>query len=326
MSRFKKLFSIVLIVMVGMCCAGAEELGSLVDVPNEIVEEDEYINDVIIEDNSEDNPIGKLENVSDGPDVFNLLLIGTDGYSSQINGRSDSMMLVRLNRKDGTIKIASFMRDLFVKIPGKGKTRLNAAFVYGGADLLKETLYNNFGVTADAYVAVNFAIMKELVDEIGGVDLTITKSEMNQINKWMQDYYKNSRKKATYTKITEYGQVHLDGDQALAFSRIRAIDSDYERTRRQRDVIQAAFTKVMGMDKMRIAALVMGNLGKVKTDLDLEDAMKLAPLVLSVDNWEMSTLRIPADNCFTSETISGMAVLVPNLEKNKVKLEAFFGD
>ena len=323
MSRFRKVFSILLVIMVGMCCAEADELGSFVDI---MPEDDPYINDVIIPEENPQNPVGALENVSDGPDVFSLLLIGTDGYSSKINGRSDSMMLVRLNRGTGEIKIASFMRDLYVSIPGKGKTRLNAAFVYGGADLLRETLFNNFGVSADAYIAVNFAIMKELVDDLGGVDVTITKSEMNQINKWMADYYKQARKRAAYTKLKESGDVHLDGDQALAFSRIRNIDSDYERTRRQRDVIQAVFKKVMTLNKLEIAALVVGSIGKVQTDITVDDALKLAPLVLSVDRWDMATLRIPADKCYSSEMISGMAVLVPNLQKNKEQLELFFGE
>jgi len=323
MSRFKKGFSILLMVMVFMCAASAEDLGSLVT----IVEEDEWVfSDVVISEETEPNPIGALEPIDEGPEVFHLLLIGTDGYSSQINGRSDSVMLVRLDRNSGKIKIASFMRDLYVAIPGRGKTRLNAAFFYGGADLLKQTLYNNFGVQADAYIAVNFGIMKELVDDLGGIDLTITRSEMNQINVLMSAYYKGTKRKATYTKMTEYGFVHLDGDQALAFSRIRSIDSDYERTRRQRDVIQAIFTKVMGLDKLRIASLVMGNLGKIKTDLALDDALNLAPLILKKDSWEMSTLRIPADKCFSSETISGMAVLVPNLQKNKAALEQFFSE
>lgn len=326
MDKFKRIFVFVLIAMVLICGAGAERLGASFEAGEAIIDmDDPYKDDVLITDGlDEEGPIGALEEVWEAPDIFNLLLIGTDGYSSKINGRSDSMMLVRLNKQTKQIQIVSFMRDLFVKIPGKGKTRLNAAFVYGGAELLEKTLFENFGVSADGYLAVNFAIMKDLVNEIGGITVTVTKAEMNQINVWMKDYYKQSGKKANYQKLTEYGDVHLDGDSALAFSRIRNIDSDYERTRRQRQVIEAVFKKVMTMDKLTIAGLVLKNIGKVQTDLGLDDALKLAPIVSEVADWQITTVRIPAQNCYTSETISGMAVLVPNLQKNKAALEAFF--
>lgn len=335
MDRFKRAFSLVIILMVFICTAGAEPIGSLVELtpePTEILMEeledpdDPYANDVIIPDDEDEQAesLGALQDIEQGPEIFSLLLIGTDGYSNKINGRSDSMMLCRLNSQTKKIQIVSFMRDLFVKIPGKGKTRLNAAFVYGGAALLEETLYTNFGVSADAYVAVNFAIMKDLVDQLGGVDIKVTKSEMNQINRWMADYYRRSGKKASYQKLKEYGDVHLDGDQALAFSRIRNIDSDYERTRRQRDVIAGVFKTAMSRSKLDLLGLVMNNIGKVQTDVTLDDALALAPLVLDAKDWEIETFRIPAEKTYSSENISGMSVLVPNLDKNRAALEKFF--
>lgn len=320
MALFKRSLLFALMMMFIIVSACAQTLGALEEVtPAENIETLQSIDQPSLE-----NPLGMLEALEKAPELIHLLLIGTDGYADQINGRSDAMMLVRIDSRTHKIKIVSFMRDLFVKIPGKGRTRLNAAFVYGGAALLEETLFNNFGVTADIYIAVNFTIMKELVDTLGGVDLSITKAEMNQINKWMKNYYQKARLKATYTKLTDYGDVHLDGDQALAFSRIRNIDSDYERTRRQRDVISAIFKAVSKKNAMELLSLVTSNINKVETNIGLDDALKLAPVLLSGGDWTFETLRIPADKCYTSETISGMSVLVPKLEKNIAQIEAFW--
>lgn len=270
--------------------------------------------------------LGALEDVEEVRS-FTLLLIGVDSYFDKISGRSDSMILCRLDRNEGKIKIVSFMRDLYVRIPGRGNNRLNAAFVFGGQKLLRETLFNQFGVTADAYIAVNFTLMKEMVDQLGGVDITITKAEMTQINYWSRVYYARSRlNSASYVPLNEYGLVHLRGDQALAFSRIRNIDSDYQRTRRQRDVIAALFTKAAAMSNGELVNLVINNIGRVQTDIALGQALELLPLLTGMRRWEIETLRIPADKCFSSRTISGMAVLVPDLKKNQNVLKSFLGD
>jgi len=269
-------------------------------------------------------PPAVLEDVHTEAESFTLLLIGVDSYFEKISGRSDSMLLCRLDGAEGKVKIVSFMRDLYVRIPGRGSNRLNAAFVYGGAKLLRETLYQQFGVTADAYVAVNFTIMKEMVDKMGGVDITITKAEMSQINYWARVYYARSRLSSSlYEPLNAYGEVHLRGDQALAFSRIRKIDSDYQRTRRQRDVIAALFTKAAAMPPAGLMALVMENIGRVQTDISLSQALELLPLLAGARRWEIETLRIPADRCFSSRMISGMSVLVPDLKKNQNILRTF---
>jgi LCP family protein required for cell wall assembly len=308
--------------------AWAESLGSLVIVtqaPDAVVTDSDP--PPVNPDDVSDNPLGALTDVFRGPDSFSLLLIGTDSYGSQISGRSDSMILCKLNRKTGKVMIVSFMRDLYVAIPGRGSTRLNAAFVYGGAALLRETLSNQFGVAADAFIAVNFTVMVDLMDRLGGVDVTITRAEMTQINYWARVYYRRSGlNTSAYGPLNTYGDVHLDGAQALAFSRIRNIDSDYQRTRRQRDVVAAAFSRATELNAAQLALLVAENIGKVKTDITLADALDLLPLLLSARGWEVETFRIPADRAYASRTISGMAVLVPDLKKNRDLLRDFLGE
>lgn len=259
-----------------------------------------------------------------GPQSFTLLLIGTDSYKPEKRGRSDTMVLVRLDAARQRVQMVSFMRDLYVKIPGHGATRLNAAYAYGGAELLKETLYNNFGVTCDAYVAVNFSRMAELIDQLGGVTVEVSKAEMRQVNSILKYYNRQMGVSASDGLLQAYGTVALTGKQAMCFSRIRKIDSDFQRTARQRQVLQAIFEKLCTLDLLSLTRLALENLGRVTTDVTAEQAAQLVPLALSARGARFETLRIPADNAYASQTIRGMAVLVPNLKKSAALLADFF--
>lgn len=256
-------------------------------------------------------------------DVFQLLLIGTDTYSVKAKGRSDVMMLAQLDQENKTIKLVSFLRDLYVKIPGKGSTRINAAYAYGGADLLLKTMKTNFGIEPDAYIVVNFSRMADLVDQIGGVEVEVSKSERTQLNNILKSYNLKMGIKQNDGLLQSSGLQVLTGRQALSFSRIRKIDSDFERTNRQRTVVEAAFHKMMTFSWDKIGELVIDNMDNVITNLSVEDAIKLIPMALNVQDATFATMQIPAKNAYSSQTISGMAVLVPNLSKNVQQLNDF---
>ncbi|MBR6299985.1 MAG: LCP family protein, partial [Clostridia bacterium] len=119
---------------------------------------------VVLPDDYEEPAVGRTG-------IYHLLLLGIDNPSDAITGRSDTMLLASLNARTGELRLISFMRDTYVKIPRHGHNRLNAAYAYGGPDLLIETLEKEFGVHVDGYVAVNYALMTELVDAIGGIDI-----------------------------------------------------------------------------------------------------------------------------------------------------------
>lgn len=255
---------------------------------------------------------------------FDLLIIGSDNYASPDEGRSDAIVLARLNARTGTVKMISFMRDLYVKIPGRGHNRINAAYVFGGAELLKKTLYENFGVTCDGFVAVNFSLMADLIDQIGGVTVHVTKQEMKQVNSILKFYNRKMGDPASDQLLNQYGDVLLTGKQAMCFSRIRKIDSDHQRVGRQQAVLEAIFRQVTQLDLFTLMRLVIANMDRVNTDLTPEMIGKLAPLALNVGNARFDSLKIPVNNLYTSETRSGMAVLVPNLKKNRQKIEAFW--
>ena len=117
----------------------------------------------------------------DTSNIKSILLIGQDKQGDQTRQRSDSMILATLDKDQGTISLTSFMRDLYVAIPGYSSTRINAAYAYGGVELLDETLEENFGVQIDGNVEVDFEVFKVLVDKVGGIDLELTQAEADYI-------------------------------------------------------------------------------------------------------------------------------------------------
>ena len=120
--------------------------------------------------------------------IYNLLLLGIDNPTSQLTGRSDTMLLASFNARRGTLRLVSFMRDTYVAIPRHGHNKLNAAYSYGGADLLKETLWQSFGLHVDGYVAVNYSLMAELVDALGGIRMDVSRDEMKKLNGILEYY------------------------------------------------------------------------------------------------------------------------------------------
>ena len=181
-------------------------------------------------------------------DLYTLLLIGSDAYEEDKRGRADTTILVQINAEKKTIKMVSFLRDMYVAIPGRSSNRLNAAYIWSGDRLIRRTLRNNFGVEADAYMEVNFARLIRIIDAIGGIEVDVTEEEQRQVNSILRFYNTYTGDKEEDQLLWEYGEgVHLTGKQALCFARIRKIDNDFARTERQRKVIEAAYHKVMGL-------------------------------------------------------------------------------
>lgn len=258
-------------------------------------------------------------------DTYTLLLVGSDAYGGENRGRSDTIILVQVDGNSKTIRMASFLRDMYVKIPGKGSNRLNASYIWGGEKLLRQTLETNFGVTADAYIEVNFERLVQVVDSIGGVEVEVSEKERQQVNSILKFYNVQIGDAEGDQLLQESGLVNLTGKQALCYSRIRKIDGDFQRTGRQRKVLEAAFHKVTQLSMAEISTLIMQNISAVKTDLTIFDAIDLIPLALRCKNATFETLTIPVSGAYKSTTIDGMAVFRPDLKKNRQALKEFFG-
>ncbi|MBQ7115554.1 MAG: LCP family protein [Clostridia bacterium] len=178
-----------------------------------------------------------VELISD-KNVRNILLIGSDKDTGG-SSRSDSIMIASVNKATGRITLCSILRDTHLAIPGNRESKVNAAYSWGGANLLIQTIEQNFGIKIDDYATVNFEMFTELVDGLGGVDIEVTEDEADYINN------RHSYGKEEKPDTVESGEnVHLDGYQTLWYSRIRKLDSDFMRTQRQRKVLSAIATKV----------------------------------------------------------------------------------
>ena len=255
--------------------------------------------------------------------IFRVLLIGTDAYQLEDAGRSDTMIVLQVDTQTNEVKMISFLRDLYVAIPGHGKTRLNAAYVYGGAKLLRRTLSQDFGVTVDRTLAVNFSLMVDVVDQLGGICVEVSEKERKQLNSILKFYNKKNGNAANDGLLESSGVQWLSGKQALCYSRIRKIDSDFERAHRQRKVLEGVYQRVRELDALSLASIVSGTMAQVQTDLTLPDAMALLPVLLRLEDVTFDSLTIPVKGGYKSQTISGMMVLVPSLDRNRNEIAVF---
>ena len=244
----------------------------------------------------------ELETVNGGEaliddDLLNILLVGQDRRPGQGRQRSDSMIVISVNSATKKVSMISFLRDLYVQIPGYTDNRLNAAYVFGGFPLLKNTLLTNFGITVDGCFEVDFDGFRALIDQIGGVEITLTAAEASRIGHAVHE-----------------GVNVLNGERALAYARIRKIDSDFQRTDRQRKVLMAAFAKIKTKSPGEILSLLDGALPYLTTDMSNTQiyalAAKLIPMATSA---QVNTCYVPPSGTYSNVYIRGMAVLYPNL-------------
>lgn len=255
---------------------------------------------------------------------LNILLIGVDQSAPGTRGRSDTMMLARVEPSTGSIRLVSFLRDLYVSIPGVGKTRLNAAYQHGGEALLKQSLAKNFDISVDHTVTVSFSVLRELVDQLGGVELEIAEKERKALNSMIREY--NADYGLSGGEIAQAGTQVLDGRQALCYSRLRKIDSDFQRTSRQQRVLEGLLQRLSELSKWQLLRLAVQNLGRVDTDMTFGDLAALAPMLSSKASLSLECARVPFEGAYYEDTIRGMMVLVPDLSVCRSKLHRFLKD
>jgi LCP family protein required for cell wall assembly len=252
---------------------------------------------------------------------INILLLGGDSRSAGSYARTDSMIILSINPETAGVKMSSIMRDTWVNLYGVGWNKINAANVYGGPELAMRTVNENFGMNITYYAMVNMTALAEVVDEVGGIKLDITKAEMREINSQMASFSVSS---LDQSKLNSYGAgTRLTGNQALAYARNRAIGNDYERTERQRKVLVAIAQKLKDNNVLTVAATVTSLLKYVSTNLDLETLLKLAATALGADVSNIPQLRVPADGTFDAGMKDGIWTIRPDFAKNTQLLNDF---
>lgn len=246
-----------------------------------------------------------------GSGLINILLIGQDAREGEDQARSDSMILCSYNKKTNRLTMTSFLRDLYVEIPGYSSNRINAAYSFGGTPLLKQTISRNFGIHIDGSVEVDFGQFSGIIDLMGGVSIELRRDEAEEINRQCGS-------------TLEEGLQQLDGAQALAYSRIRSLDADgdFSRTNRQRKVVTALLDTLRDVGVSQFPSVLSELLPMITTDLNpgqlLLCALEVAP---DLPELELESLRIPADGTFTDKTIDGMSVLSADLEAQRIYLK-----
>lgn len=254
-------------------------------------------------------------------DVTNILLVGTDSrQKGNKRSRTDTMVILSIDKKNKRLTMTSVLRDTYVKIPGVGKNRLNAAFVFGGPKLLFKTFEENFGIHLDKYVQIDFYNFIKLVDAVGGVDMKLSKAEINVMNKTYIPYINKSvKKKTTSNKITpnSTGVYHLNGIQALAYTRVRYVGTDFARTERQRNVLGHIIKKTKTLSASEINKLANIVLPMVTTNLSQGEVMSLLLNAKEYLNYKVVNGRMPINGSYKYMTIRGASVLGVNFDKNK---------
>jgi len=251
-------------------------------------------------------PCSAAESPIGGEDsgLVNLLLIGQDRREGGDFARSDSIILCTFQPDSGKVIFTSFLRDLYVSIPGHDDNRLNAAYAFGGMTLLKETLEENFDLVIDGCIEVDFSRFAGIIDILGGVSMTLRQDEAEAVND------------AVPGDLTE-GSFLLTGEQALAYARIRNLDADgdFSRTDRQRRLLSALLERWKDANLLSILSVIADILPLISTDLSSREilllAAKLFPLL---DNPSMVSHRIPAAGTYSCSTIRGMSVLTADMD------------
>ena len=259
-----------------------------------------------------------------------LLLIGIDARPGETTGRSDTLIIVTLDPDGNVIKLAGIMRDLYVEIPGRKNNRINATYVFGGPELLMETIELNFRRAHRSWIiAVNFSMPGKLIDSIGGLTLTVENEYyMRRINAVIKQDNRVLGIDRDDQLLTEPGEQLMTGKQAQAYARYRygTADGDFGRTVRQREIITKIFEKLNQMTAIELMGLVVDNFDNVYTNLSVADLASYAPVLISMKDAEIQEMRLPIDGGYQSKTIAGMSVLVPNREKNMQALLEFLGE
>ena len=274
--------------------------------------------------------IKNKEDLTFDKDVVNILMVGSDngaqGSEEGDHGRSDSMMVATINFKTKELKLTSFLRDMYVEIPGHGRNKLNAAYAFGGEALLYQTLAQNFNIKIDKFCVVDLSAFEKVINRIGGIEMTLEKREAEYLNTT------NYISKKKYRNVKP-GKQTLNGCQALGYARVRHVyskkygDEEFGRTGRQRAVMQATFQKMLKHNPADLVNNAIDALGDVSTDMDSTYIKKLILSVATMGTTEIDQLRVPIENTYKTAVVGHYPpcgfVFFVNFKANQEALKYF---
>lgn len=321
------ILTILAIIATGFCIILSNFYSDQIDIVDKPIETEKIqvelpLNQIEEKDDTtatKDN-IYKEEQKED--EIINIILCGMDARKYETNSRSDAIILASYNKTQHTVKLVSFMRDTWVYLPERGWGRINSATAYGGTGLLINTINENFDLDVQNYIQIKFDDFKRVIDILGGIDIELTKREISYINNKLHNEdrdWKNDIK-------AEPGIVHLNGTQALWHCRNRSVgDSDFDRTRRQRETISAIINKAITMDIVQATQLVYEMSEYVNTNVPITTLIDLGTDAIISKNLTIEMNRIPYDKNFTYANKGGASVIEIDIEETTKLLHKFLG-
>lgn len=256
----------------------------------------------------------KLKSQNAEDDFINIALLGIDKRDKNDVGRSDSIMIATIDKKHKKIKLTSIMRDTYVDIKGHGKDKITHAYAFGGPQLAIRTLNENFNLNIKNFVSIDFYNMENLIDSLGGVTINVKKEELQAVNGMMTELAGIGHYTPPFIKNP--GTQTLNGKQALAYSRTRYVgNGDFERTERQRTVMNAIFNKIHDAGPSKYPYYVSKLLPFVTTSLSKTDILGYGTYMTTAGISTIEQERFPIDGYCDQSTINGVWYLVADMKE-----------
>ena len=254
--------------------------------------------------------------------ITNILLMGIDSRSNDFTGRSDAMMVLTIDPVHDKLKLTSLMRDSYVAIEGVGYDKLTHAYAYGEGYLAVKTVNTNFGLNIEEYVVVDFSGLETMINELGGLNIEVTEEELAPLNTNIKEQSKLRKVEPKYIEIP--GIYNMDGIQAVAFSRIRkTAGGDFERTERQREVLEKMLYKLKKSDLPSFVTLVKEMVPYVKTSLSNSEIMSLGTKVFTSDISTIEQKRFPLNDYSHGGYANNLWYLMYDVESTKEQIYSY---
>ena len=279
---------------------------------------DDEGNVIILPSEDEDKDLLRSEDY-----CYNILLMGEEAINSYgANGRTDMIMIATVNAKEKKLKLTSLMRDMYAQIPGHDDNKINAAYAKGGAKLLVATVEQNLKIKIDGYVKVGFDGFEQIIDRLGGVEISLTAEEAEYLR--THNYISNP----AYRNVVAGKQI-FNGNQTLGYCRVRYVPTadglynDHGRTARQRAVLMQLFQKYKTHNFVELAGILYDCLGLVSSDLTAQEMTDLLELVIEERILTLETSQVPAKGTYSDTYVGKMSVLSVNWAENSRILQDF---
>jgi LCP family protein required for cell wall assembly len=266
--------------------------------------------------------------------VLNVMLFGEDNNHGDKYGRTDTMIMLSIDNIHKKIKLTSFQRDTYVYIPGNGYDKINASYTLGGAKLSIQTIEANFGIKIDRYAVVDFESFIKIIDTLGGIDMEVTQDEIDYINYQM---YKNDQTDTATTITDAPGNVHLNGQEALWYARDRGLTKgeddneigidgdDWDRTSRQRKLLETLFDSMKSADLGQIVSIVSSIGPLITTNLKKDEITALVSNALTYLKYDVEQYYVPEEGLwyYDDDTPSGSVIRIADMEKQRIAFAKF---